>query len=621
MSLGLSRIALVVRGLLFCGLLFGSVVRAAERPNILWISCEDISAHLGCYGDAHATTPNLDRLASEGTLYTRAFTCHGVCAPCRTGIITGMYPISLGANHMRSKVPLPPEIRLFPALLRQAGYYCTNNSKTDYNLIWDQQEVWDESSRKAHYRNRGNDQPFFAVFNLTMTHESKIWPSGWEGVVKDLPESERHSADGIEVPPIYPNTRTVREDFARLADLITVMDRRVGQLLRELQQSGLAEDTIVIFWSDHGDGLPRAKRWTYDSGTLVPMISRVPAKYRDLAGDRPPGSRDERMINLIDLGPTVLHLAGVPVPENMHGRPFLGPDQHDGHLIYGARDRLDERHDLVRMVRNERYRYVRNLMPWYPALQHINYSERNETRKEMRRLYAEGALPAGSAQWLKRRRPEELYDLSTDPWETKNLIDDPALQDVVTELRSACDEWQLGIADAQLLPEPMLDREGKLHGTRSEIFAGSEGRERLRRVLRAAISSAAANGATLPLLGADEPDAAVRWWNAEAISRAVTGPERLADLRAMLRDEDVMVRISGISGLSRAGEHAAAAEGFLRELEQAKGDDILRHWIIRELDEAAVEVLQICLPKIDGDGATEYFKRLREHASSRLAAR
>ena len=164
MRLGRSRIALVVRGLLICGLLFGGAVRAAERPNILWISCEDISAHLGCYGDAHATTPNLDRLASEGTLYTRAFTCHGVCAPCRTGIITGMYPISLGANHMRSKVPLPPEIRLFPALLRQAGYYCTNNSKTDYNLIWDQQEVWDESSRKAHYRNRGADQPFFAVF-------------------------------------------------------------------------------------------------------------------------------------------------------------------------------------------------------------------------------------------------------------------------------------------------------------------------------------------------------------------------------------------------------------------------------------------------------------------------
>ncbi len=612
------RLGLVCVFSLVC---FGAADRnlaAADRPNILWISCEDISSHLGCYGDPLATTPNLDRLAAEGTMYTHAFTCHGVCAPSRTGIITGMYPISLGANHMRSKAELPEQIRLFPALLREAGYYCSNNSKTDYNLVWKQQEVWDETSGKAHYRNRADGQPFFAVFNLTMTHESKVWPSGWAGVVKDLPEAERHSAEGIEVPPIYPDTQVVREDFARLADLITVMDRRVGQILEELDQSGLADDTIVIFWSDHGNGLPRAKRWTYDSGTRVPMIVRVPQKYQDLAGTKAAGSRDERMINLIDLGPTVLHLAGVAVPENMHGRPFLGPEQHAGHLIYGARDRLDERHDLVRMVRNRRYRYVRNLMPWYPALQHVSYSERNETRQEMRRLYAEGNLRKTSAQWLERRRPEELYDLEADPWETRNLVDDPQLQSVLAELRTACDEWQLQIGDAQVLPEPMLDSQGRQHGTRAQIFAGAAGRDRLRRVLQAAQTSTTADGATLQRVSGDEADAAIRWWNAEAISRAVSGRERMADLEVFLQDADVMVRISGVSGLARAGAHKRAAEGFLRELKQAEGDEILRHWIMRELDEAPLEVLQICLPELTADGETDYFRRLFEHAQSRL---
>ena len=250
---------------------------AADRPNILWISCEDISSHLGCYGDKTANTPNLDHLATEGIRYTNAFTCHGVCAPSRTGIITANYPVALGANHMRSMANLPPHIKPFPQYLRQAGYYCTNNSKTDYNLNWDQKATWDDTSGKAHWKNRPNDnQPFFAVYNLTMTHESKIWKSGWKGVVSDLRESERHHHEDMIVPPLYPDTLAVREDLSRLADIITVMDRKVGQLLKELDAAGLADDTIVIFWSDHGDGLPRAKRWPYDSGTRVPMIARVP---------------------------------------------------------------------------------------------------------------------------------------------------------------------------------------------------------------------------------------------------------------------------------------------------------------------------------------------------------
>ena len=375
---------------------------AADRPNILWISCEDISPRLGCYGDTTANTPNLDHLATEGIRYTHAFSCHGVCAPSRTGIITANYPIALGANHMRSKAILPPHIKPFPQYLRQAGYYCTNNSKTDYNLVWDQKATWDDTSGKAHWKNRPDrTQPFFAVFNLTMTHESKIWKSGWKGIVSDLKESERHQPEAMIVPPLYPDTLAVREDLSRLADIITVMDRNVGQLLKELDDAGLADETIVMFWSDHGDGMPRAKRWPYDSGTRVPLIAHVPEKFRALASIDSPGSTDDRLINLIDLGPTVLSLAGVAIPDGLSGQPFLGTHQPpDREFIYGARDRIDERFDLVRTVRNRDLRYVRNLMPWRPALQNITYSEQNATRQEMRKLLAEGKLAPQSAQWF-----------------------------------------------------------------------------------------------------------------------------------------------------------------------------------------------------------------------------
>ncbi|MFN5899159.1 MAG: sulfatase, partial [Planctomyces sp.] len=388
------------------------VVCGADRPNILWISCEDISPLLGCYGAAGARTPRLDGLASEGVLWTRAFSCHGVCAPSRTGIITARHPISLGANHMRSRVELPAGVRLFPELLREAGYYCTNNSKTDYNVVRDLKLVWDESSGKAHWRNRRDpEQPFFAVFNLTMTHESKVWPEGWREVVRGLEPGVLRSAADVVVPPLYPDTERVRGDFARLADLIAVMDGEAGRLLDELELAGLADETIVMFWSDHGNGLPRAKRWIYDSGVRVPLIVRVPEKYREWAGAGMAGSRDERLVSLLDLGPTVLSLAGVGIPEGLAGQPLLGPGRSAGgrRFVYGARDRLDERQDLVRAVRSERYRYVRNLMPWYPALQEISYGERNETMREWRRLGAAGELSEVQGQWLRPRRAEELY--------------------------------------------------------------------------------------------------------------------------------------------------------------------------------------------------------------------
>ena len=593
--------------------------RAADRPNILWISCEDISPRLGCYGDTTATTPNLDHLASEGIHFTHAFTCHGVCAPSRTGIITATYPIALGANHMRSKATLPRHILPFPQFLREAGYYCTNNSKTDYNLHWDEKATWDETSGKAHWKNRrGDDQPFFAVFNLTMTHESKVWQDGWKDVASVLKQSERHRPEAMIVPPLYPDTLTVREDIARLADIITVMDRQVGKILAELDDSGLADSTIVFFWSDHGNGLPRAKRWTYDSGSRVPMIVRVPEKYRNIATDAPAGSTDARMINLIDLGPTVLSLAGVAIPGGISGQPFLGKAQGpDREFIYGARDRIDERFDMVRTVRSRDFRYVRNLMPWRPALQHVSYGEQNAIMQEMRRLLAAGTLSPQSAQWFASpRAAEELYDLNADPWELVNLATIPAHAATLKALSAECDRWQIETRDAHLLPEILLDAGETEAGSRWQILHGADGLLRTEKLLAAAKSTAHSIGSqsnvALPEL---DDDPAVRWWQVMACSKA----PNVADFKELLEKEsqsaEPTIRIAAAGGLARAGDLKTAA-ATLGEL-LGHENHFVQHAAILEIDEAGSALIELTKEQIKKLNDDEYCQRLANHALNR----
>ncbi len=587
-----------------------------DRPNILWISCEDISAHLGCYGDPNATTPNLDRLATEGVRFTRAFTPHGVCAPCRTGIITGMYPIGLGANHMRSKVTLPETIKCFPQYLKEAGYYCTNNSKTDYNFHWKQEDVWDESSNKAHWKNRpGADQPFFAVFNLTMTHESRIWPENWQQVVRDVPKERLHDPSRIAVPRLYPDTPDVRAAHARLLDLVMVMDEAAGGYLQELAEAGLTENTIVIFWSDHGDGFPRAKRWVYDTGTLVPMIARVPEKFR-IAGQADPGSVNEQLINLIDLGPTVLNLAGIAVPDHMFGKPFLGPNLPEPRqYIYGARDRVDERFDMVRAVRDQRYRYVRNFMPWRPALQHIGYSENSVVRKEMRRLLADGTLHPESAQFLAPQRPaDELYDLQNDPFELNNLAADPQHGEALARLQQECSRWQLEVRDAHLIPEAILDEEEGRIGSRWGILHGDGGAARCEQLLNIALVARQPSPDSAALLreSAASADAAIRWWAVTGLSNlSAVSDEDIRTLTARLTDDSAVVRIAAARGLHRAGR----TEDALPTLVTALTDDseFARHAALVEIDEMgpAAAAATDAVRAMNESG--EYVKRMVSH--------
>lgn len=445
-------------------------VTAQTRPNILWISTEDISPDLGCYGDAYAVTPNIDRLASQSARYTKAFSTAPVCAPSRSAIITGMYPTTIGSMHMRSKAVPPAGVKAFTESLRAAGYYCSNNSKTDYNfeppppISRPPDTVWDETSPRAHWRNRADkSQPFFSVFNFVVTHESQIRVDAatYAKNTARLTPEQRHDPAKAKLPPYYPDTPKVRKDWATYHDNITAMDYLIADVLKQLEEDGLEENTIVFFWGDHGRGLPRAKRWPYDSGTRVPLLVRWPGQIK-------PGTTVSDVVMLFDLGPTALSLAGVPIPAHMQAQAFLGAQKKaPREYAFAHRDRMDEAYDMVRTVRDKQFRYIRNFNPGRPYTQYIDYLEQMPTMQELRRLYKDhynalganygNALTPAQLLWMAPEKPpEELYDLTTDPYEINNLAKSAQHQNVLKRMRSVLDKWQKDTKDLGLVPEPEL---------------------------------------------------------------------------------------------------------------------------------------------------------------------
>src|SRR5689334_20655654 len=338
-------------------LLFPTILTAQSqsRPNILWLTTEDINPHLGCYGDTYATTPNIDRMAAKGVIYTNCWSNAPVCAPARTTIISGVYANSSGAEHMRSLVSMPAFMQMYPQLLREAGYYCTNNNKEDYNLQ-KPGKVWDESSKTSHWKNRKPGQPFFAVFNYMITHESQI---------RSRPHPLVHDPAKAPVPSYMPDTPEVRHDWAQYYDNITKSDENVGKALKELDEAGLADDTIVFYYGDHGSGMPRSKRYLYNSGLNAAFVVYIPPKFKDLMPkDFVPGSKSDRLIAFVDLAPTLLSLIGVKPPDWMQGHAFLGRyEEPPQEFLFGFRGRMDERYDMMRSVRDQRYVYIRNYMP------------------------------------------------------------------------------------------------------------------------------------------------------------------------------------------------------------------------------------------------------------------
>ncbi|MEM8733585.1 MAG: sulfatase-like hydrolase/transferase [Planctomycetota bacterium] len=573
------------------------------RPNILWLSCEDISPHLGCYGDPHAITPNLDNLAAQGVRYTHAFTAAGVCAPCRSTIITGMYQNSIGTHHMRCNAVLPEWMRPFPQYLMDAGYYCTNNSKTDYQFKKPSaKQIWDESGKKAHWKNRKKDQPFFAVFNFTGCHESGIaGKSKYEDVTSQLSPSQRQQPEDLStLPPYYPDTDVTREDWKRNYELITAMDQWAGDHLRELEEAGLAENTIVFFWSDHGVGLPRAKRWLYDSGTRIPFIVRTPEAFRT-AGQGQANTVSSELISSVDFGPTVLNLCGIDVPDYVQGRAFLGDHlSPERKFIYGARDRMDERYDIIRAVRDQRFRYIRNYEPLKPYYQFMNTPEKGATMQAIRQAETADSLNAAGKLFSASSKPiEELYDLESDPHEIHNLAGLPEFKRQLESMRSECLRWQSEVRDIGLVPEAEIEvRESQL-GTRFEILRSGLKDQSAQHVVDqlVAVAAAASEGPTaIPALlkSCQHTDATIRYWGATGLGNIGT-PAREASsqtMRDLLDDVSPSVRIAAARALCRQGHLDEGLKQLSSELESEHQWGRLAAAIaLDELDEEARPVL------------------------------
>ncbi len=543
---------------------------AATRPNILWISCEDICPNLGCYGDAYACTPQLDRFATQAVRYTNAYGITGVCAPNRSCLITGVYPSSLGSHHMRCTTRLPEAIKCFPEYLRAAGYYCTNNSKTDYNFPTPA-TAWDECSGKAHWRNRKPGQPFFAVFNATVSHESQIRvpEARYAKNTARLTPQQRHDPARAPLPPFHPDTPEVRQDWARYYDNITAMDYEHGDRLRELEEAGLAEDTIVFFFGDNGAGMPGCKKWIWEDGLHVPLMIRFPKKYQAWAPGTA-GSTCERMVSFVDFAPTVLSLAGLKALPHMQGQAFLGA--HAGparQYVYGIRDRMAERYDMVRTVRDARYQYLRNFMPHVTWAQFVSYTEEMPTMRVWRQLANEGKLNAIQARYFQPTKPvEELYDMQRDPHQVHNLAGDAQHQAALTRMRAECLQWMGQTHDLGLLPEYELN-ERSAANTPWEM--GQDPKHNpLPRLLAAAEVANAMDRSQIPqllkLLQAD--DSEIRWWGALGlVGLRNSASAAVPALQKALTDASPSVRIAAAEALAQAGQPEQALPVLIAGLE------------------------------------------------------
>ena len=530
---------------------------AQDKPNILWITAEDMSATLGCYGDKYANTPNIDALAKESVRYTLAFATAPVCSPSRSCLITGCYAPSLGTHNMRSAFPIPNSMTGFPSLLRKAGYYTSNNVKTDYNTAnW--QEIikasWNESSGAAHFnkRNEKSDR-FFSVFNLMTSHQSRtmVWP--YEKFVSDvqskLSPGEIHDPKKALLPPYYVDTPVVRKTVARFYDSVAAMDKEVGQILKDLKKDGQADNTIVFFYSDHGSGMPRHKRALLDSGMHVPLMIRFPQKWQHLAPGKP-GSTNDRLVSFVDFGPTVLSLVGIEVPREMQGVPFLGEQEGKPRtMVFGHRDRVDEVRDMSRSVRNQRFLYIRNFMPHLGYNQHTGWPDLGEIRHEFYAKTDEKTMTA--AQWQfagPTRAVEELYDCQKDPLNLKNLATDPKHQTTLENMRQALAKHMLDNADFGVIPESEL---WKMIGSRTAWETAPKNRRTIKSVLAAASKVGKADEAAF-LKNLRSRNASIRYWGVMGLmERGDLSTGALGALTRAMGDESTAVRIEAANALAR----------------------------------------------------------------------
>ena len=536
---------------------------APDRPNILWITSEDNGPYLGCYGDLQARTPHLDQFAEQGVKYLNAFSSAPVCSAARSTLITGMNASTLGIHNHRSSVAVPGSVVYYPRLFREAGYYCTNNSKTDYNMSINGKRAgwkavgWHESSGKAHYRNRSRGQPFFAVFNTTLSHEGQTTDGAYRGRGKQNPPRRIVPPGKVVLPPYHPDTPVIRENWSRYFDNLFLMDKWVGEKLRELEELGEAENTIVFYYADHGGALPRGKRNIHDSGTRVPLIIRFPEKWKHLAPGEP-GEAIDQLVAFVDFAATAANLCGLEVPGIWEGRPFLGPGAREREFVYLFRGRMDERYDTVRAIRTKEHLYVRNFSPHRPLGQAYTYPFRVlASMGAWYEAFKAGKCNAVQARYWKRKQAEELYVIKQDPFQVRNEAGQEKHRGVLSTLRMKLENEMLRTRDTGLIPEgmyPHLSGSGTIYRfARSEAYPAPE-------VLAAATNAARGDldeGFSLFKKGVRHQSPLVRYW--AATGALVLGREAapLKDALVKLLNDPVFdVRVVAAEALGHLGESA-----------------------------------------------------------------
>ncbi len=531
---------------------------AQDIPNILFITSEDNSAHwIGCYGNKQAKTPNIDALAKEGILFENAFANAPVCAIARATILMGAYSPHMGTQHMRSRHQIPTKFKSNPEYMRAVGYHCTNPGKTDYNFIGNDNSYWD----KGDYRKRPEGKPFYTILNFTDTHESSLFGNR-------PAEAKRLKPAEIDLPPYLPDLSEIRNDMARYHDRVTEMDAKVGKVLDDLEKADLADSTIVFYYADHGGVLPRGKRYLEQTGVNVPMIVRIPEKFRHLAPFRP-GDRVTEPVSFVDLAPTVLCLAGIDKPAQMLGRPFLGakrvePAADEMELLYA--DRFDELYGMRRGLTDGKWKYIRNFNPDFPTAPYSFYQFGQPGWTAYQKAYEAGKLTGyHKALWEASGTAEQLYDLTADPWEINNLAADPTHAEKLTTLRERLKSTMKEIKDTGLVPEPFFAELGKptiADYVQSDAFD-------IGKITDLAFVATAIDEEKLPRLkkAITSSDTTERYWG--LVGMRLLGEKAAAEadsLLPLLKDKHAGIRTVAAQALYAMGRKNIAADALIADV-------------------------------------------------------
>lgn len=589
---------------LFATLLIVASSNAEERPNILWITSEDNGiSWVSCYGGTNAKTPSIDKLAAEGFRYRYCFDNAAVCAPTRSIWITGMYGVSNGTQPMRSRNEIPHDkILYYPDLLNKAGYHTSNPGKTDYNIGGrEDKEPWDLGKGATYgWKKRTEGQPFFCVVNIGDSHESRA--HGELGKTRNDPAK-------MKLHSYHPDLPVIRRNYAKYADAVENMDKKVGQCLAELEKDGLAENTIVIYNSDHGGVMARSKRFVYSSGIHCPLVIRIPEKFKHLYPAEKPGMVVDRLVGFVDMPKTWLSLAGAEIPDTFQGSVFLGkgaeaePDYH-----FAFRERADERLDNVRVMRGKRFAYHKNYMPFAPAGQHLAYLWKAKATPAWEQHHRDGKTDEITGRFFRPRVSEEFYDNERDFDNVHNLIDSEEHREKINELKQALRQKQLELYDSGLLPEQMRVRRAAANQVTIYEMIRNKELYPLETYLDAADLALARDAKNLDRLEGQlsDEDEGLRWWSIvglhllEKEAASASGA-----LENALGDEAHEIRMMAAWTLVKLGKSEAALSCLEELLFKGTHNETMLHNVLDWMGEPALPLVKKYVEK-DGNRQGKY---------------